>query len=180
MGFRRQVDGTISKKTILGKIQSLSADSVASEAATRDSSITLIHIVSRNSSGLFVVLLSLLLLLSFLYHLCRLVRLLSYSRRRYFAVVRPSSVVLSLLLLFFFFYRLSSTVYCRILCIILFIPKSDATSQSCQPIATYYHSVWTNYANANVNDFFRSLLLFILDALQHTHLRVGFSDYKSF
>jgi len=40
--------------------------------------------------------------------------------------------------------------------IVLFIPKSDATSQSCQPIATYYHSIWTNHAYASVNGFFRS------------------------
>jgi len=77
--------------------------------------------------------------------------------------------LLSLLLLLSFLYRLRRLlVYLSV----LFIPRSDATFQSCQPIATYYRSVWTNHANASVNGFLRNC------PLSYARAHVGFSDYK--
>jgi hypothetical protein len=100
----------------------------------------------------------------------------SVVRRPSSVVRRPSSVFLSLLLLLSFLYRLlrlsrilshpmpSSFLYQRVMSYLRVV----------KPIAIYYHSVWTNHANASVNGFFRSCPLF----QTHRHVRVGFSEYK--
>jgi len=49
-----------------------------------------------------------------------------------------------------------------------------ASSQSCRPIVTYYHSIWTNHVISRVS----TASFAVVPDVQHTHVRVGFSDYK--
>jgi hypothetical protein len=59
----------------------------------------------------------------------------------------------------------------------LYILKSGVLLQGYRPIVTYDYSLRTNHVNAGVNGFFRGCPLF---SSKHAHLRVGFSDYRSF
>jgi len=85
-------------------------------------------------------------------------------------IIRLLSLYLHALLLFYFL-----SFSGAFSAIALFISKSGVTSQSCRPIATYYHSIWTNHV-VPCQRFLRGCPLFWTRRIQHTH--VGFSDYK--
>jgi len=59
----------------------------------------------------------------------------------------------------------------------LYILKSGVPLQGYRLIVTYDYSVRMNHVNADVNDFFRGCPLF---SSEYAHVRVGFSDYRSF
>jgi hypothetical protein len=87
--------------------------------------------------------------------------------------IRLSLVCLSLVCRLFIV-RLS--VSCA-LPLALYILKGGVPLQAHRQIVTYDYSVRTNHVNASVNGFFRGCPLF---SSKHTHVRVGFFDYRSF
>jgi hypothetical protein len=66
--------------------------------------------------------------------------------------------------------------------VILYISKSSATFQNCQPFVTYYHTIWTNHVVPRVfeRQQFFPRLFFVLDATRpNTHVSMFIHDYKS-